>query len=276
MKIVRTQFGIHILKIVDQSKNVKKVQVGTLVKKVEPSSNTDQMYYSKASEFAGLNNSYAKFIEAANSQGLNVMFAQSVKPLDKNILDIQNAREVVKWAYGANEKDVSNVMKIGKKYIVAVVEDVKEKGYADMNDIREELKIEVRKQKKAEELSNELAEKMKNNSSISNLASSVSAQVQSTASVRFTNNSVAGLGFEPKVVAAAFALEEGKISEPVVGNNGVYVVSVTSVSQPSDVEAIKSREQTMMDRNYQRRVNYMAIEALKERANITDNRVKFF
>lgn len=276
IKMVRTQFGIHILKILDQAKDVKKVQVGTLVKKVEPSNVTDQLYYSKASEFSGLNNTYEKFNKAVAAQNLNVLFAQGVKPLDKAVLDLQNARELVKWAYESDEHEVSDVKKIGNKYIVAVLENVKEEGYTDLEDIREEIKIEVRKEKKAAQISIQIADKLKNNSSLNNLASSLETQVQSTAAVRFSNSSVTGLGFEPKVVAAGYALEENKLSQPITGDNGVYVISNTSVSEPSDVDVLKVREKMMMDRNYDRRVNYFAVEALKDRSEITDNRVKFF
>jgi len=46
--------------------------VGILERKVIPSDATDQVYYSKANEFAGVNNTYEKFNAAIEDQKLSV------------------------------------------------------------------------------------------------------------------------------------------------------------------------------------------------------------
>ena len=70
VKVVPTQFGIHVIEITDQSRPSKRVQVGILARKVVASDATDQVYYSKANEFAGVNNTYEKFNKAVEEQKL--------------------------------------------------------------------------------------------------------------------------------------------------------------------------------------------------------------
>ena len=68
VKLVATQYGLHIVQILDQSGRPRQVQVGTLVKNVVPSEATDHDYYVKANEFAGMNNTYEKFNKAIESE----------------------------------------------------------------------------------------------------------------------------------------------------------------------------------------------------------------
>ena len=147
IKLVGSQFGLHIIEILAQSKDVKKVQVGYMIRNVEPSAETDQKFYTQASEFAGINNTFEKFNQAMKSQNLFPRTVPGLKPLDKEITGLESPRLLVKWAYGADAHDVSNVMKFGNKYVVVMVEDVKEKGYAGVEDVKIEIQLELTKQK---------------------------------------------------------------------------------------------------------------------------------
>ena len=59
-----------------------------------------------------------------------------------------------------------------------------------------------------------------------------------------------------------------------IGDNGVYLLKVTSVniSEEKDIDMEKNR----LDNSKRARVNFESFEALKEQANIKDNRYKFF
>ena len=76
------------------------------------------MYYSKANEFAGLNNTYEKFNKAVEEQKLSVYLrsATGLQPLDREITGLEYPRVLVKWAYEADEKDVSEqVLQAGQQ-----------------------------------------------------------------------------------------------------------------------------------------------------------------
>ncbi len=276
VKIVPTQYGLHIIEIMAQSKDVKKVKVGILERKVEPSDETDQYYYSKASEFAGINNTYEKFNKAIETENLVPRFAPGLTPLEKDIQGLESPRELVKWAYNADEHDVSDVMKFGNKYVVATIDKVREKGYAPLNDVHAQIEVEVQKEKKAGQMSSAIDKKRSGKKNLGELATDMSVNVESAAGIRFTSKNLPELGVEPAVVATAYALEENKLSQPVEGNNGIYVIEVTSINEPANPELIAEREKIMLSRSYASKANYEAYDALKKMANITDNRFKFY
>jgi peptidyl-prolyl cis-trans isomerase D len=82
-----------------------------------------------------------------------------------------------------------------------------------------------------------------------------------------------GVGQEPKVVGNAFALAAGKISAPIEGNTGVYVVkNNTTIKAPALTDHLvyyidKVKAQTG-DVN-------RVLPALKDKAEIKDNRKQF-
>jgi peptidyl-prolyl cis-trans isomerase D len=276
IKLVGTQFGLHIIEILAQSRDVKKVQVGYLVRNVEPSNITDQKYYAQASEFAGINNTYEKFNQAIEFQNLVPKMATGLKPLDKEITGLESARPLVKWAYGADEHDVSNVMKFGNKYVVAMVENVKEKGYADIEDVKIEIQLEVTKQKKGEKITEDINAKSADSKDLETLASSLKTDILNAANIYFSTRTVGQAGIEPKIPAVAFVLEADELSKPIIGNNGVYVITVTSASKPANLEYLAQREKLALERSYASQASYASFEALKNRAEVVDNRANFF
>ncbi|MCB0483986.1 MAG: peptidylprolyl isomerase, partial [Flavobacteriales bacterium] len=86
---------------------------------------------------------------------------------------------------------------------------------------------------------------------------------------------VNGIGPEPKVQGVLFALPKGKVSQAIVGENGVYVVEVLEIREPSgeaDYAALKDQIASQMES----RSNYEVFEALKEKLGVEDNRSKFY
>lgn len=277
-KIVASQYGLHVVQIQDQSAPVKKVQIGTIVKKVVSSEETDHEYYVKANEFAGMNNTLEKFNKAIETQNLSSVTktALNLAPMDKKVNDLESARSLVSWAYKAEEKDISPVFKFGESYVVAVVDKVREEGPVPLKDIRADVENRVRQQKKAESLVASLAAKKADAKTIEDLAKSLGLQPEPVTNLRFTSSALGNAGIEPNVVAAATALEKGIVSDPIIGENGVYVLAVNNITEPSETDVNKDLARNYVERNYSANVNYVAYEALKELAKINDNRREFY
>src|SRR4029077_9790575 len=93
-----------------------------------------------------------------------------------------------------------------------------------------------------------------------------------------------GVGNEPKVAGASFNKEyQKKISPPIEGNTGVFVIKVNNInSKPPDPPAIASQMKSakMMEliQGGQQRQGVLgsSFNALKKMADIKDKRSKFF
>ncbi|MBN2814534.1 MAG: SurA N-terminal domain-containing protein [Bacteroidales bacterium] len=279
LKIAPTQYGIHVIEILDQSRPSKQVQVGTLVKQVLPSEETDHQFYMKANEFAGKNDTYESFVKAVETENLTANFrsANNLAPMDKRVNDFESARQLVSWAYKAEEKEVSSVYKFDNHYVVATLEKIREEGPAPLEDIRAELEVKVRQLKKAEIIVAKINEKKASATTIEALANELGMQVQPVSGLRFSSSSLGNAGIEPKVVAAALALEKGVLSDPVVGENGVYVLNVSNITAPeAQTEDQLNLSRNYVERNFAARANYYAFDALKKLAEVKDNRRMFY
>jgi peptidyl-prolyl cis-trans isomerase D len=281
IKLVATQYGLHIIQILDQSALIKHVQVGTLVKNVVAGEETDHEYYVKANEFAGVNNTYEKFIKALETgkNDLKTGVALKLAPMEKKVNDLVQARQLVTWAYKAELHDVtSNVLKLGNKYVIAAVEKIREKGFAPLEEIRAEIENKVKQEKKAEKITASIESKKNGAKTLDEMAKNMGIQPQPVTEVRFNSTSLGNAGVEPSVIAAFCSLEKGKVSQPIVGENGVYVLAVNDIIQPAETEvkAMTEAVRNNIIRGYGARANYLALEAMKELAKIKDNRREFY
>jgi peptidyl-prolyl cis-trans isomerase D len=95
----------------------------------------------------------------------------------------------------------------------------------------------------------------------------------------FTFNSpiIQGVGAEPKVIGLSFDKDFlTKVSPPVSGSTGVFVIKVISVgTKPNGPENVALQQRTFQDKNYQEKFNGW-FESLKKIADIKDNRSKFY
>ena len=84
-----------------------------------------------------------------------------------------------------------------------------------------------------------------------------------------------GLGREPALLGTVGGMEVGDISAPIKGDQGVYVVYLASKSE-APAQTDYSANSSILNSSLSGRVDYEVFEALKEKADITDNRSKFF
>ena len=271
---VETQSGFHIVQVTDRSGETKKVQVATLSREVTPSSATYQRIYSRASQFAGMNNTYEKFSNAAAEQGLALRMANNIIITDKQLPGLESARELIRWAFEAREKSISPILEIDNNFIIAAVTRVHHEGYKPLEEVRGEIESILTRKKKADIIVSRLQREIEEGDDLQSLAGTLNTQVEQATNVLFSSLSVPGAGIEPRLIATALNLEANRLSPPVIGENGVYVLKVTSVNIPEEKDL--DMEKSRLGSSKRARVNFEAFEALKELANIKDNRHKFF
>ncbi len=271
--IAETQFGYHIINVLDRGKDVKKVQVAVVERKIAASSKTIQSIYSEASQFAGTNKTKELFTKAADSKKLTKRIASNLLENDKKIAGLDNPREVIRWAFKAKKGNVSDVYELGENFVVASLSEIRNDGFAPISQVIDEIKLKVIREKKGELLSEKIQTAKKAGQSIESIAQTIGLKVDQATRVSYSSFSIPNAGVEPSVIAAASSAPEGKIVGPIVGNSGVYVFDVTAINKE---DGDLSLEKTRMIGSFASRAYYEAYEALKDNAKIKDNRSKFY
>ena len=275
-----TTYGIHIIEILDQSKNSRKYNIGIIDRKIIPGSATTQKIYSEASQFAGSNDTYDKFVKSIASQGLNKKVANDITPQQKTLPGLDNPRSLIISLFAAEKGKIildnsqQAVFEIGDKYVIAFCTKAQEEGIAPLKEVENDIRFNLLKDKKAEIISSEFKKNSSEGKTLDEIGRTMGLLVQEATKVNFRSYSVPGAGTEPALVAAASVSKQGAVSGPVKGLNGVYLVSVNNISIAPE-EDIKLLQKNLMA-TFQMRGNYEAYEALRKGANIIDKRYKFY
>jgi len=273
---VETQFGTHIIQVLEKSPEVKKVQLATVAVEVVPSNQTYQSIYTEASQFIAEYNTFDKFEKASNTPKFSQKkrVANNLKEGDKTIAGLEKPREVVRWAFKAEKGDVSTVFELNGQFVVATLTGLKEEGIAPFESVRNDVEFIVKKEKKGEILAKQLAEAASGASTIEAIASKMGLSQMEADNISFSSYVVPGAGIEPKLIAASTVTAKNTISKPVIGINAVYLFNVKDIAKDSTLNAADNQKRLMqMYGNFAPRA---AEQAIEDAANIKDKRSKFF
>lgn len=276
IKLVETQFGVHIVKITDKTKPHKKIKLATVAKEINFSDKTSNYYFSLASQFASNNTTSEKFDNAVAEKKLVKRIANNISDIDNKFPGVENAREIVRWVYDENTKkgDVSNVFIFTDKYIVAKLSAIREKGFAPIEDVKERIEPIVIKNKKAEKFIADFENDLKTLKNIESIAVKYDKVIDTVTNVSFASFSIPGYGIEPNINAVASTIGVGKTSKPIKGNNGVYIIKVVNeIKAPEKTDFTAEQLNSMRNLSSQ---TYRIFETLEKKANVIDKRAKFF
>lgn len=277
---VETSFGIHLIEILDRSKDTRKYDIGYIDRKILASSLTNQKFFSEASQFAMTNDTYEKFNKSIADKGMNKRVANDIAPTQKTLPGLENPRSLIIALFQAAKGKIvldpteQAVFEIGDKYVVAYCTKVQEDGIAALADVENDIRFELTRKKKAEIIASEFSKNGGDGKSLEDIARAMNLNVQDAAQVNFRSFSVAGIGTEPALVAAASVAKQGVVTGPVEGINGVYMLVANNVASApeEDIKLLKDR----LSATFQMRGSYEAYEALRKAANISDKRYKFY
>ena len=273
---VETDYGYHIIKIT-APKTKQTYKVAAIHRTFTPSDASRDAAYSIADELSGTSGSLEEFRE--NAAKNPALVKEEAAHIGKNqilVNNLTNARELVRWAYAKDTEigDVSPVFEINDQFVVAVVTGTREKGYAKVENIKEELTAAVRNELKAKQI----IEKLKGASgTLDAIAAKYGPQasVKTAEAVTLASATIQGIGFEPAAVGRAFGLKQGTRSAPIEGQNGVLMVELVELVQApeiQDLSEVKKQLATQRASRYESNV----YEAIKDKAEVEDNRVRFF
>ncbi len=276
LKVITTQFGVHVIKINAQKGSSKVVKVALVDKSLSSSSKTQQAAYAKASAFLNKANDAKAFDELAKQSGYKKLIAQDVVGTQADLAGLENPREIIRWAYRADVGDVSDqVFETGDQFVIAKLTDVKEKGTLSLAQVKKQIEPQVFKEVKANRLEEKLNQALAGASSLEQVAQKVGKIVVPVENLVFANPILPGVGQENKLVGAIFGAQPAKLSKAIRGESGVYAFVVNGFSNSAPLLNPAKQKQQLVQYLYQRGGG-AAFGVLRDQADVKDYRVKFF
>ncbi|TRX29099.1 peptidylprolyl isomerase [Flavobacterium franklandianum] len=265
--LVETPFGFHIIKVTDKQDGIR---LATVAQKVEASEATSDKVFTQATQFE-MDAAEKDFAKSATAMKLTVSPPVTVKAMDEAFGPLGNQRNIVSWAFedGTDVGAVKRFEVANLGNIIAKVKKINPEGLMAVDLVRSYVEPILKNKKKAE-----LIKAKMTGTSLEAIAKATGSAVQQATDVTMENPVLTGgVGQEPKVVGNAFALTTGKLSAPIEGNTGVYVVKNTNTVKAPALKdhtayVAKLKAQSAGDIN-------RVLPALKDKAEIKDNRKQF-
>ena len=273
IKVVKSMYGTHLVKVTEKTKNVTKYKVADIEMAVSPSSKTYSKLYNDLNQFIANNQDIDKLDAAAKEAGYNVSTNQTVTADNQMLGMIKNSRPVIRWAFQNDKGAISEIFECDDKFVIAAVEGSISEGYRPLSMVSDALKREIIAQKKGDQIASELS--AKNLTTVEAYAEAMGAHVDTVKFVNFGTRRISGIGVEPKLNAAVAMAQVDQVSAPVKGNNGVYVFKVYARNQENK-EFNEAEQVRTLDASNTYRFAYQAIQSLINDADIEDNRIRFY
>ena len=266
--VVKTVFGFHIIEIEGQKDKQKAIQLGIIARNIEPSEATSDKVFRDASNFE-INAGKGDFEAIAKEKNFTVRPVNGIKVLDENIPGVGAQRSIVRWAFN-EESEVGDIKRfnIPGGYLIAQLVAQHEEGLMSVEDATARVLPIIRKEKKAKLIRDRVSV-----TTLDDLAAAENTTVRTANGINMKNPTISGAGREPLIVGAAFGLNEGETSGLLDGSNGVYMVQVTKVTPAVTLDNYQAAA-NRIEQQKVGAVNSKVYNALKEAADIEDNRAK--
>jgi len=235
-RLVETEFGFHIIEVTNTKTN-QILNLAIVEQEITPSDATINMVYQQLAPF-GVAKNIEEFKAAADRDSSLVRYqALDVDANSRSLNNIYDSRirEIIRWAFtDAEVGDVSEIVQLEDQFVVAALRDLKEKGVAPLESVKEQVKAEVLKEKKQQVIMGKLG-------TVSGTVEEVKdgygsgATVGSATDINLNSASIPVAGFAPAAIGRAFEMEVGEVSQPIADENGVLVVELDRLDEASEV-----------------------------------------
>lgn len=273
---VKTQFGIHVIKI--EGRDSRELKVATITLPIKASSATREEAFQRAQDFAYLAKK-GNFETDAESAGLKVLetseFAKGAY-----IPGIGQFESINKFAFNNDLGDISDAYQVNAGYMVVKISEVKKEGIRPFDEVKESLRGRALREKKMAKLKETVQERysaLGENGDLNSLTTDPTISVQITGDFTF-GGGVPTVGREFAFNGAAKHAEVGKIIPPVEGKRGYYLMKVLTRTpfDSAGYSMMKNMLSTQMVTEKRQRVLTQWLAKLKETSEIEDNRDLFF
>ena len=280
---VETQFGQHLIKIEDKRVQDGKdqVKVSHILLKIAPGPSTREKQESTAAFFAE-DARMDGFTEISDRENFEVMQTNFVEEDNQFVPGFGRNFQIYDFAFRNEIGAVSNIIETESGFHVFFLDEIREAGPRPLDEVRTIIESRLKTEKRKEEAKNfavGIQEKVDQNLPFDQIVKQdESSVVRFDSTGEFTiKSSPRGIGLNNIFNATAFALEEGKISDMVETNRGLYWQELLTKTE-FDSSQFELRKEILRGQLMSRKSNQAFtrwFEYLKENADIEDNRKLF-
>ncbi len=274
---VKTEFGIHVIKV--EGKDNREVELADILIPIQASSQSKDNMYQSAADFIYLAKK-ENFDETAKSLNIKV---EETSPFQKGgfVPGLGFNEAISRFAFSKDEEEISDVYFVANGYAVVMISKSEKENVKPFNDVKDGLVPKIKEKKKIAKLKSiveNFAKNLKANDSFSKIVKKDSrVRVQTTGEFNLAG-SVPTIGQDYYFTSTVQNASAGKISSPVAGVRGYYLLNLLSVSS-FDSSKYNSQKESLAQQilgERKQRVLTDWLEKLKEDAEIEDNRDLFF
>ena len=269
--LVETEFGFHIIKVTDKD---DLALIADVANEDIASDQTANEVFRSATKFEMESNDLNDFIAVAEKNNYEVRPVKQVTELEENMPGLFNQRQIVRWAFDDDTKvgDIKRFsLTAGGGYAVVQLTAVNQKGLATVDEVGFQVRRKIIQDKKAALIKKQFQDI----DSLETLAENEDLTLETASAINQKNPTLVGAGNEPYVVGAAFAMEEGAVSELIQGELGLYKVKLL---KKNTAETLDDYQQ--YSKEYLRDASFTLPEnvflALESYADIDDNRSLYY
>ena len=264
-----------ILQVMNKKSMQTKYKVAVVKCPVEFSKETYNAAYNKFSQFVAQNTTIESMVKNAEESGYTLMPRTDLSSAEHYVGGVRSTREALKWIFDAEPGEVSPLYECGENdhLMVVALDKIHEAGYRDINSVAEMLRAEIRRDKKAEKI----MEEMKKYNSIAQVKGMKDAVSDSVKHVTFSDPAYISVtrNSEPVIGAVAAKTAVNKVSAPVKGNGGVYMIQVYAKDKGTEKFDAKQEETTLANMAVRIAGNQF-LNDLYQKAKVVDQRYLFF
>lgn len=264
-----------ILQVMNKKGMQTKYKVAVVKRPVEFSKETYNAAYNKFSQFVAQNTTIDSMVKNAEESGYTLTPRADLSSAEHYVGGVRSTREALKWIFAAKPGEVSPLYECGENdhLMVVALDKIHEAGYRDLNSVAEMLKSEIRRDKKADQI---MAD-MKKFNSIAQVKGMKDVVSDSVKHVTFSAPAYISVtrASEPVIGAVAAKTAVNKVSAPIKGNAGVYMIQVYAKDKGTEKFDAKQEEATLNNMAV-RIVGSQLINDLYQKAKVEDKRYLFF
>ncbi|MCH5175948.1 MAG: SurA N-terminal domain-containing protein [Prevotellaceae bacterium] len=265
-----------VLQALKTANPITKYNVAIVLKELKFSDDTYSKEYNKFSSFIASNPTLADIEANAPKNGYVVRPIADVTAASHGIAGIRATRDALKWVFDdAKVGDVSQLYECGSNdhLLLVALTDINKVGYRSADKMKDYLTAQIKTEKKIEKLYDEA----KNVKSIADAKKLKDVVVDTLPPMSFaTATYIPATGAsEPLVSAVASKTAKNAFAGPIKGNNGVYMLQVLDKTKTAEKYDAKAEQESLARNNFQAAIN-SSYYVLQSKANVKDNRYKFF